>query len=114
MAKLEFWDKETDLYPMAGGKQTPADIFEKYGWTENPAVKVVIDNTGGIWGSIASLESLKLLYKIDIEDNNEALQAIEDIINTPPEPIEESGGILEEFLEGLLEGLAEGMEDEEE
>ena len=110
MIKMKFWDKETDLYPPAGGKMTPADIFERYGWAENPNTKVVIEETGGIWSSIASLEVLKNMYNVDIEDDYEALQAIENIMNTPPEPYippEYSGGQYDDFIEGVLEALEE-------
>ena len=106
MIKLELWDKKSDLYPLVGGKQTPTDIFAAHGWTENPAAKVVIEVTGGVWGSIDNLEILKHNFNIETDDDEEALRLIEAILNTPPPPEAPiNNGAYDEFIEGLLEGL---------
>ena len=106
---LQFWDRTTVLYPHGGAKRTPQDVYEMYGWAENPAIKVVISVTNGIWGAIFNFEDLKQLYNIEETDDNLALQMIEDIMNTPPEPVDPpiigGGGLYDEFIEGMLEGL---------
>jgi hypothetical protein len=85
MIKYKVWDRQTDLYPLVGGKLTPQDVYEKWGWTENPNTVVLITEEGGVLGSIDNLGILKANYNITTEDVQEAIAQIEAIQNTPPQ-----------------------------
>ena len=107
MITYSIWDKKRDLYPPAGGKQTPENIFETYGWAENPSIRVLIGEDHGVWVSIYNFETMKENFKIETEDVEEAVKQIADIFNAPPpEPsVHEAGGAYDEFIEGMLEGM---------
>lgn len=93
--KFKIWDKQSDLYPLVGGKLTPKQVFEKWAWTERPDTVVLITEEGGTLGSIDNLAILKSNYGITTDDVNEAIAQIELIMNTlAPVPVDSTEAII--------------------
>lgn len=84
MIKLKIWDKQSDIYPPAGKKMTPEDVFAEWGWTEDPDSIVVLTMMGQTCGAIDNLEVLKSIHGVDTEDPEQAVAEIEAILNSPP------------------------------
>ncbi|ADY55146.1 hypothetical protein Sgly_0789 [Syntrophobotulus glycolicus DSM 8271] len=95
MIKFKIWDRQTDLYPLVGGKLTPEQVYEKWGWTQSPSAVVLITEEGGVLGSIDNLAILKANHGITAEDTEQAIAEIEAIMNTPaPEPVDQNEAIV--------------------
>lgn len=85
--KYTIWDKKSDLYPLVGGKLTPAQVFAKWGWTERPDSVVLITEQGGTLCSIDNLEILKGNFGIETADVKSAITEIEHRQNTAAEAL---------------------------
>ena len=104
MQRLKIWDKQSDLYPVSGGKKTPEEVFEMYGWTEHPDITVVVDDTYGIWRGTFNLAAEKARYGIETDDDNEAVRQLEAIFYaSSPEPAPPVVSVSEQFIGGMLE-----------
>lgn len=87
MKKLYFFDKtKTYIYP--NNKLATPDVVAKDFPATQVGVKYVVtsDEEGVIMSGLDMFSTLKSVYHIDSSlSDDEALQAIEDIINTPEE-----------------------------
>lgn len=96
----KYLGNKTYMFPN-GMIATPEIIEEKY-----PAVKVFThvietDEAGQVCFAIQNLSAMRSIYNIDKSlDEEEAIQAIQDILNTPPEEPEPSA---EERIASALE-----------
>lgn len=78
MSMFKIWDRESTLYPPAGGQVfTPEVMEEQYPWIRNPQSVVVISEVGGVLQSVDNLEILKANYGVTNADPEEALAEIE-------------------------------------
>ena len=89
MTKLYFFDKtKTYIYPN-NKVATPEQTAKDFPAAHSGLIKFVVtsDEDGVIMLGIDTLTTLKGIYNIDSSlSDDEALQAIEDIMNTPVEP----------------------------
>lgn len=87
MRILKIYDEKTRMYP-SGKVATKDTVYADY-----PAVKVFThvietDENDEVIYAINSLSALRILYNIDKSlSEQEAIQAIQDIKNTPREPV---------------------------
>ena len=85
---LKIYDEKTRMYP--SGKVATKDIV----YADYPAVKVFThvietDENDEVIYAINNLSALRTSYNIDKSlSEQEAVQAIQDIMNTPREPVE--------------------------
>lgn len=99
MRKVEKYDnKKTYIFP-SGGIATPEVIAEKY-----PAVNIidyvfVTDSAGEVVYQIQSLGSMKDIYNIETDDEEEAIKLIEDALNK----VEEECASPEERIAAAME-----------
>lgn len=85
---LKIYDEKTRMYP--SGKVATKDVV----YADYPAVKVFThvietDENDEVIYAINNLSALRTSYNIDKSlSEQEAVQAIQDIMNTPREPVE--------------------------
>lgn len=88
MRILKIYDEKTRMYP--SGKVATKDVV----YADYPAVKVFThvietDENDEVIYAINNLSALRTSYNIDKSlSEQEAVQAIQDIMNTPREPVE--------------------------
>ncbi len=91
MVKLEKYTGEKDYMSPNGHFATPEIVYEKH-----PAAKVFTfvvgtDEKGEVMWSFDNLSALRSAHNIDSSlTEDEAIAAIEEIMNTPPEPVVET------------------------
>lgn len=81
MIKYTVWDRKSDLYPLVGGKLTPEQVFEKWGWTARPDATVLLIEQGGVLAAIDNLEILKHNHGISLADPLAAIAELERLQN---------------------------------
>lgn len=108
MTILKIYDEKTRMYP--SGKIATAEVV--YG--DYPAMQyfthvIGTDENDEVIFSINNLSSLRTQYQIDPAlSEEEAVQAIQDIMNAPPEEVENVGPTPEERTAAALEAIASG------
>ena len=86
MINLSIWDKQTGFNYADGTPASIEDIYRDFPFTRNGTVVLEYLANGNV-GAIDDLEILKSVYEIDPELNaTDALAAITEIRNRPPEP----------------------------
>lgn len=111
MTKLELWTGEKTYITPIGTIQTPADVAEKFPGTTlaNMAFVIETDEQGQV--ALSEPMNLSLLrdrYGIEAElSEAEAIAALEDIINNPPEP--EAVPTAEERIAAALEAQNQSL-----
>lgn len=115
MKKLYFFDKtKTYIYP--NNKLATPDVVAKDFPATQVGVKYVVtsDEDGIIMSGLDMFSTLKSVYQIDSSlSDEEALQAIEDILNTP-ETVDETPSAEERIAAALEYQVMSSLPDEQE
>lgn len=115
MKKLYFFDKtKTYIYP--NNKLATPDVVAKDFPATQVGVKYVVtsDEEGVIMSGLDMFSTLKSVYQIDSSlSDEEALQAIEDILNAPPEPVDDTPSAEERIAAALEYQVMTSLPDEE-
>lgn len=88
MVYLKIYDEKTRMYP-SGKVATKDTVYADYPAAEVYTHVIGTDRSDQVIKSISSLSMLREQYDIDdTMSDEEAVQAIQDIMNTPREPVE--------------------------
>lgn len=91
MAKLEKYTGEKDYMFPNGTEATPDIVYAQYPAAKKFAFVVGTDSRGEVMMSMNNLSLMRDMYGIDDTlTEDEAIAAIEEIMNTAPEPVEET------------------------
>ena len=117
MKKLYFFDKtKTYIYPN-NKLATPDVVAKDFPATQLGIIKYVVtsDEEGVVMSGLDMFSTLKSVYQIDSSlSDDEALQAIEDILNAPPEPVDDTPSAEERIAAALEYQVMSSLPDEEE
>lgn len=89
MAKLELYTGEKDYMYPNGNMATPQIIYNRFPAARKFQFVVGTDRKGQVLQSFNNLSLMRDMYNIDDSlSDEEAIAAIEEIMNTPPAPVE--------------------------